>query len=213
MEKVSALMLTYLPIRFELAKRSIDCFLSQTYENKELIIINTGGNAYFKQLDDYINSIEVNNIKHIYINRSNKTLGDLRNISVKNATGEYLCTWVDDDFFLRQRLQFQAHFMKHLNLDMCMFSNFVLQVNDKKYAVSYGRGFEPSLMFKKCELHYPSVNKHEDVIFIDNLCKAGKKGFVIDNDCNDYFYNFVGTNVSKYGHFMNILKNHKNKKL
>ncbi len=209
LKKISALMLTY--NRLNLIEDSINCFLSQIYDNKELVIVNSGGTAYFTQVQAIINTFNVNNIKHIYVNKDDKKIGDLRNIAIQNASGDYLCTWDDDDIFSRQRLKAQAHFMR--NFDYCMLSNFLLSIQDSMYSVEYSKGFEPSLMFKKeLNISYPSLSIGEDSYFISELEKK-YKGIVIDNDKNDYIYRCSNDNISGYEHFKLILKNHKSKKI
>lgn len=205
-------MLTY--NRLEYAKASIDCFLSQTYENKELIVYNSGSQLYKTQLNDYIASQESDKIKHIYAHKKQSdTIGDIRNGSIKNASGFYLCTWDDDDLFSRQRIESQVYFLEKFNADFCMFTNFVIRLPNKdRYNVSYERGFEPSLIFKANDLSYPSLNKGEDCFFIKELEKKYKK-VLVDNDFNDYIYTSNKNNVSGEQHFLGIIKRHKSRKI
>ena len=86
-------MLTY--NRYELFTKSLQYFLDQTYENKELIIVNSGNQEYFDKIQLLVKNYS--NIKHIHhIKNENETVGHLRNLSLDNATGEYIAVFDDD---------------------------------------------------------------------------------------------------------------------
>lgn len=101
MKKVSCVMTTYR--RFTCVERSIACFLSQNYSNKELIIYNTDDHhplyldSSFDNVRDIIKLIN-NNIdfetKSPYSN-----VGPIRRDAAKFADGDYYITWDDDDLF------------------------------------------------------------------------------------------------------------------
>lgn len=205
-------MLTY--NRLEMAKAAIECFLSQTYENKELVIVNSGSELYRKNLQTFIDYQKSDKIKHVLRNkRHGETVGDLRNCSLNNATGDYLCTWDDDDLFSRQRIESQVFFLEKYNADYCMFKNFIIRLhNGDKYAVNYEKGFEPSILYKKPKFLYPSLNKHEDSYFIAEFQKNFNE-ILVDNDFNDYIYCSNKDNISGEQHFLGIIKRHKSKKL
>ena len=80
MSRVTALMLTY--NRIELSKRAISCFLNQTFEDKSLLIVNSGNYSYKALLHEYINSLNdkaKSLIKVVdYTRNTTDTLGDLK---------------------------------------------------------------------------------------------------------------------------------------
>ena len=107
--KVSCCLCTY--DRLKLAQKSIECFLNQTYPNKELIIVSEGPKAFKDNLSLFL--YELNNppnIKVIFLD-GQFTLGAIRNISIKNASGDLYCQWDDDDFNHPKRLATQIGFM------------------------------------------------------------------------------------------------------
>lgn len=99
--KVSAVMCTY--GRFTCVERALNCFLSQTYTNKELIIYNTDEFSPYTDLDCkltpygvfFINSNIDTITKQAYTN-----VGAIRRDALNFATGDYVVTWDDDDIFL-----------------------------------------------------------------------------------------------------------------
>ena len=99
--KVTAIMCTY--GRFSCVERALNCFLAQTYPNKELIIYNTDTESPYLDpncdLTPYgvviINSNRDTITKQPYTN-----VGAIRRDALVFASGDYVVTWDDDDIFL-----------------------------------------------------------------------------------------------------------------
>jgi glycosyltransferase involved in cell wall biosynthesis len=106
MKKISAVMCTY--GRFECVQRAMNCFLAQTYPNKELIIYNTDADSPYTdskcQLLPYgiliINSKIDSITKEPYTN-----VGAIRRDALMFAGGDYVVTFDDDDIFLPHFMQ------------------------------------------------------------------------------------------------------------
>jgi glycosyltransferase involved in cell wall biosynthesis len=116
MKKISAVMCTY--GRFECVERAMNCFLAQTYPNKELIIYNTDVDHYDKVLpknhniyDPYeillinTNIIIVNSNTDSVTQKPYTNVGAIRRDALMLATGDYVVTWDDDDIFLPHFMQ------------------------------------------------------------------------------------------------------------
>jgi glycosyltransferase involved in cell wall biosynthesis len=118
MKKISAVMCTY--GRFECVERAMNCFLAQTYPNKELIIYNTDvKHPYTKILptnheiyDPYeaailkdINIIIVNQNIDSVTKEQYTNVGAIRRDALTHANGDYVVTWDDDDVFLPHFMQ------------------------------------------------------------------------------------------------------------
>ena len=90
-----------------LLERAIRCFESQTYPNKELVIL-------YEDHDEptvtYITGHTFSPGIRCICTPGNpkKTLGELRNIANNAAKGEFLCQWDDDDWYHPSRLTFRA---------------------------------------------------------------------------------------------------------
>jgi glycosyltransferase involved in cell wall biosynthesis len=98
------------------ARIAVQCFIDQSYANRELVIINDG--AYMP--DAYVLDIKHPLVREILIDHgepapdamrtSRRRLGELRNIGLENAKGQYIIQWDDDDFHHIHRIMVQmAH--------------------------------------------------------------------------------------------------------
>lgn len=97
---ISCLMATY--GRRSFVERSLACFLTQDYENRELVILNTHA------VPLVIDHMELFRLPlafgpgtvRIYNEPCWSTLGDQRNRLLDLAQGDLIRTWDDDDFYL-----------------------------------------------------------------------------------------------------------------
>jgi len=98
---ISAVCCTY--GRFTCVERVINCFLAQTYPNKELIIFNTDIDNPYK--DDGCKLLPhgvliINCNKDSITKQPYTNVGAIRRDALVFASGEYTITWDDDDIFL-----------------------------------------------------------------------------------------------------------------
>jgi glycosyltransferase involved in cell wall biosynthesis len=105
--------------RLEYAKRSIQCFVDQTYPNKELVIVNEGPVEYQHQIEATLNGTPA---RVIWL-RGKYTLGELRNISIYAASGDIICQWDDDDFSFPTRLTAQYSRLKRAGAAAAYLTN------------------------------------------------------------------------------------------
>src|SRR6267142_4013109 len=86
-------------------RRAVRCFSGQSYPHKELVIVHEGlGTA----VTDWLGRLKTINVKIVPVPiRPKKSLGELRNISIAHARGEYFCQWDDDDWYHRDRVRVQ----------------------------------------------------------------------------------------------------------
>lgn len=106
MKSVSAVMCTY--GRFSCVERAMNCFLQQTYPNKELIIFNTDIDSPYQdnRCELLPHGILIINCNKDSITKEPYTnVGAIRRDALMFATGDYVVTWDDDDVFL-------PHFME-----------------------------------------------------------------------------------------------------
>jgi len=105
---ISAIMCTYR--RFKCVERAVNCFLQQTYPNKELIIYNTDTkNPYILSEELISRGVKAYNINtDDDTNKPYTNVGAIRRDALKFAQGEYVVTWDDDDiwldFFMQQAM-------------------------------------------------------------------------------------------------------------
>src|SRR6266446_393027 len=97
---VTAVLVTGLhPRRYELARVAAECFLSQTHANKELLILNHG-ETRFDLKNPQVRELQVTK-------RPADTVGDLRNIGLAEAKGQFIINWDDDDWHSPTRIAAQ----------------------------------------------------------------------------------------------------------
>lgn len=101
--QVTAIMCTY--GRFSCVERAMNCFISQTYPNKRLIIYNTDVDSRYN-IQDWFSKhrIMVWNNNYDYKTKADYTnVGAIRRDAldlVSDNYGGYVVTWDDDDIFL-----------------------------------------------------------------------------------------------------------------
>src|SRR5882762_9182892 len=86
-------------------KRAVNCFYGQSYARKELVIVYEGNKT---EASKWISHLKDPKIKVVHVSVIPKlSLGELRNISIAHAKGEYFCQWDDDDWYHRDRVKIQ----------------------------------------------------------------------------------------------------------
>ena len=192
---VTAVMITGMhKSRYALARVAIECFKKQTYPNKELLIINHGGESLFTG-DARIRELRLTKSK-------TDTVGDLRNLGLKYADGEYIISWDDDDWHHPKRIQTQmtaqldgsAVFLKHR-------INYSFKNGCALYDVA-AKGAEATILHpKNVEFRYPSLLRGSDTTFANSF----KKRIALDNDPALYIRFYHGLNLWDDGHIMRHL--------
>ena len=113
--KISAVMCTY--GRFTCVERALNCFLAQSYLNKELIIYNTDVESPYTDADcankmcvvrqgfTKHNVMIINNNIDRVTKEPYTNVGAIRRDALMFASGDYVVTWDDDDIFLPHFMQ------------------------------------------------------------------------------------------------------------
>jgi glycosyltransferase involved in cell wall biosynthesis len=207
---VSALMLT--KNRFKLFKEAVQNFIDQTYEYKELVIIDNGSKYYNMKVDKYLNGLNAN-IKHIKI--PSKTLGEMRNIGIQNCTGDFIIIFDDDDVHHPLRIEKQLEYMLKTNIDATLLSNFVASFKKERYLCNFEKGLEGTMMFKHPgeSIKYSGINQGEDTMFKKSLEDNGYIIVVLNIEHELYEYKFHGSNTVSAKHFKDIIKQPRVKKI
>lgn len=91
--------------------KSIICFDTQTYPNKELVISYPTKDQQTKSLIAQI--AELADITIIAVERNDAlTVGMAKNEAILKAKGKYICIWDDDDWYHEKRIAFQYNHLK-----------------------------------------------------------------------------------------------------
>jgi len=144
--KVSVLMLThtYTKHLFE----AIDCFLSQTYDNKELILLDSGSTTHYEYVAERLRRMgkRTVGIRHIYVSNTDfNTVGDLRNFGLKLCSGEYVCIYDDDDLMSENRIERQLKHLKENGDGYSVLGSYSI-ASDSSYNVSFVGNDEDGLL-------------------------------------------------------------------
>ena len=218
--KISCLLVTAND-RFDYFKRSYQCYLDQTYPNRELVIVNEGSKEYQQQIAEHVAGRE--DVRLVFLDGW-YSLGALRNISIALCHGEVFVQWDDDDFNAPERLAMQyRHLVKHPSVRVTYLTDQLHYYFDtqqlfwnnwwrshsggwKKYGLipgtlmAYKEGFP---------YRYPSAGAHcgagEDSVLAYDLCETHELSVKLVEDIGHLqVYTFHGKNVWDVEHHLNI---------
>jgi len=213
--KISCLMVT--TGRVDCLQRSVGCYLSQTYPNKELIVVSQGSDEVNHEIGQYLDGLQRSDIL-FETAPPHLTLGAMRNVSCELARGPVLCQWDDDDLYHPRRLfdQYQA-LRTHRSNAASAFGSFLKyfqHIQEIYWCDWSGEGCEScrllpgSVMFYKRyfqkyqSLLYPvqgeQCHVEEDLNVLEKLLKCGRVVPVMGGHM--YVYMFHGENTYNLAH-------------
>ena len=204
--KVSCLMVT--ANRKHLMKRSIACFNHQSYDHKELVIIDDGE----QDLEDVLKRVPAAELNYIKLQKDpENTLGKLRNRSLKEARGDFLIQWDDDDWYHPERITIQAQTLME-GYDACCLSGALMHLDEKPYLQHPYVGYLPdgipgSIMHRAdAGIYYPHTRRAEDTVFLKQWME--KRYLQLPKE---YSYLFIrcyhGANTWDKEHFLRRVRN------
>lgn len=155
--------------RAQLVQRSAQCFSSQTYANKELVVIDDGS----VDLEPILQKFAPNQYKYIRLEKmEGQNLGFLRNLGLKEATGEYIAQWDDDDWYHPERLSMQISILEN-GFDACCLHATLMHLNTELYLNQPYVGLLPNgvpgtiVHRNNSDARYPLEPRGEDTTFLD----------------------------------------------
>ena len=216
---ISCLTVT-LPIleRFEMLKRSIAAYQSQSFKDRELVVVmnsERGEPEIRKKLHQLINDLNDPTIRVIDV-LEQCSMGKLRNISVSAARGDIVCQWDDDDIFHPDRLKEQYALLLSTDSDANILAE-VLLLQSRSRTLFYTNwsgtpfgGFTGSLMCKKDAIpSYPETGENsmfvEDSYIAKIMIDAGRMQ-TLKNKAYLHVYVVHGGNTWP-GDFFEMIKN------
>lgn len=196
--------------RVALLKKAIHCYLSQTYGNKELIVLSQGSNEVNIQIRAHIDSLQRRDIQFISADPK-MSLGAMRNLSIELTTGEVICQWDDDDLYHPFRLSNQFHRLSQGAIAACYRQHLKYYLHTgEMYWIDWSiekqefeRYLPGTIMFWK-QIFYNSYNKlypevgeccgrEEDLCLLQRFLNEGKIADV--DDGHQYTYVYHGNNI------------------
>lgn len=185
-----------------LVLRSIDCFLKQTYQNKELVITYETNNPNISLFHFFTKNYP--EIKLIELpDTPKKPLGELRNLSIEKSSGKYFMQWDDDDWFHPERIEYQVAQLDEKHQANILNRWIMFDGMTNLAYVAFKRKWEGSILCSK-EIFmkspkYSCIPKGEDTDFINSIIPYIKE---LDNP-KLYIYIFHNNNTWQYWHFQN----------
>ena len=191
----------------QMLQRVIDCFRNQSYANRQLVIVYEESDELtcgFLHGHTWEESIKLVKVPDKPVKFS---LGKLRNLSLEQADGDYVCQWDDDDWYDPDRLSIQMKAIFKADRPASILSRWVVfdAITIKAY-LSCRRLWEGSVMCRKDIIQnrsYPEIAKGEDTEMIDYLSKNDWLA-VIDDRPELYIYTYHGANTWESAHFNDI---------
>jgi glycosyltransferase involved in cell wall biosynthesis len=204
--KVSCLMVT--ANRKQLMRRSIRCFQNQTYQNKEMVVIDDGE----QDLDEVLQDLSASELKYIKLDKDpENTLGKLRNRSLKEATGDYLVQWDDDDWYHPDRISIQAETLSE-GYDACCLSSALMHLDEEPYmnhpyVGQLPEGIPGSIMHKAdADIRYPHTRRAEDTVYLKQWMDR-RYHQLTDSYSHLFIRCYHGANTWEKEHFLRRVRN------
>lgn len=221
--RVSCLMPT-LPGREEMAKRAVDDFINQTWPNKELVLACSGKKELILPFFDYVQGMtdiiarpfEVGFAFAATESGNPLPLGMMRNITNDHATGDWCCTWDDDDRHHPERI---ARHMdctwKNNQADISYLNQQLHIFTDTKeiWWVDWQTNRSPGYVcYKTTTERYPTegeiANRGEDKMFLRQLAARDYRFAKVETELPLYIRHFHGSNAWGRRHHEVLVRGH-----
>lgn len=206
---VSCLMVT--ANRPLLVARAVKCFERQTYENRELVIVDDGKDDLSELLESSSVSSKIRYLKLSPYPRL--SLGELRNISINNSLGEWCCQWDDDEWYHPERIEHQVSAVLSSGAGACALKWTLMQIAAQDsgkilhFRADAGRATPGTILFRRdVTSQYPLRSRNEDGVFLRRLeDEVGLE--ILGRESSHLFVRvFHGSNTWEMAHFLKRLR-------
>jgi hypothetical protein len=201
-ETITCLCITSGRVAF--LKKAVQCFLEQTYPQRELVIVHGPED---KATCKYLAGIKEPMILQAVVPEFNLLpLGSLRNISLGMGTGKYVAIWDDDDWSHPARLEEQMRVIQTTGLPGCALRRLTLYdyVTSRAY-LSGKRSWENTLLVERSVLpSYPNIAKGEDTPVAERLAHDGQLAAL--DAAELYVYTYHGQNTWGRHHWERLVR-------
>jgi glycosyltransferase involved in cell wall biosynthesis len=187
-------------------RRAVSCFLSQTYQPRELVIVYQSDDAATKE---YVTNLGHDSIRALEIPPSPQLgPGSLRNIAMQAAHGQYVAVWDDDDWYGPLRLAEQMRAIAAGGRAGCLLPRLMLYdcVTQSAF-LSQDRNWENTLVALRSAVPpYSDARRGSDTEVVYRMAEEGKLVRLERSDL--YIYVFHGGNVWDREHWEKNLLAH-----
>ena len=203
---VSCLMVTR--NRTRLARRAIECFVAQTWPNKELVIVDDGEQDYAPVLANYQRDHRI--VYRRLPPDSARTLGTARNISLELAAGDYCAQWDDDEWYHPERISAQmAGILAGADAVVLKYTLMHLDTADftpHPYRAHLRGGTPGTILHRRGEVRYPEFRKNEDAVYLAQWSARARVKVLDRSHSNLFIRCFHGENTWAREHFLRRLR-------
>ena len=202
---VSCLMVTR--DRPHLAERAVHCFARQTWQCRELVIIDDGDVDYSAMLAPFQAAGAL--IRYVRIvSRPDVLLGELRNLAIDAADGEWCLQWDDDEWYDVERIAVQmAHRGDHaaVALRWTLMSVESAEHGRLAFRADAGIATPGTVLHRRDAARYPNLRRGEDSAVLRQLRAHGL--VVLGSEWSHLFVRcFHGDNTWDEAHFLQRLR-------
>lgn len=198
-ERISCLMVTRGDPRR--VAQAMDSFFRQRHANKELLIVTDAQAGNMAEIRRLLVEQDPAQVRLIPVSQTGLTLGELRNIAVQSATGEFVCQWDDDDLHHPDRLAFQLLALKAASASACVLSRWTIWWPKQcRLVLSNVRHWEGSLLCRRAAMpRYPAWRRGEDTYVVEAIKRTGRLAAIDMPQL--YLYVVHGANTFEAAHF------------
>jgi glycosyltransferase involved in cell wall biosynthesis len=189
--------------RVQMLRRSIQCFLGQTYGDRELVVVYGADDGATRR---YLAGVCDTSIYSVEVPAFPRTsLGSLRNVALQASKGKYVALWDDDDWYSPVRLAEQIRAIRETGKRGSLLARLTLYDGLTKRAYFSGiRPWEGSLVAERAIVpRYPDVAKREDTPVVAELFRQGQLTLLDRPEL--YIYTHHGTNTWDRRHWNQIV--------
>lgn len=203
---VSCLMVT--ADRSHLARRAMECLARQTWANRELVVVDSGEEDCQDLVEEFESRLRIR--YHRFERREETELGDLRNVSLEQAQGQFCIQWDDDEYYHPDRIQVQMEHLLRNDLDAVVLRYTLMHLDspgfvEKPYRIDGIDGVPGTILHRRTDLRYPNLPRSEDTKFMVALAARGRFGTMVAGS-HLFIRCFHGSNTWHHGHFLGKLK-------
>ncbi len=196
--------------RHTLCRRAIKSYSAQTWQNKELVVLDNGK----APMDGLLTDIPYGEVRYQHVeNNSETTIGALRNQSLELVRGEVVVPqWDDDDWSSPDRLTRQHAALSSNDADAVTLYATLMHVDNPDYFDHpfYGLldgGVPPTIMhLRDDDVRFPALRRTSDTTY-KNEWRSRKYHIMPMADSHLHLRYFHGDNLWEQEHFIRRMRN------